>query len=67
MKKLTASALFSNHDALHYPDFGLALYWRYEDEFVNVDRIFMSKPQVGVAKSSQFIGWLPFVKNWIVQ
>ncbi|WP_374676508.1 alpha/beta hydrolase [Ideonella sp.] len=67
VKLLAAHQLFSNYDHLHYPNFGLALYWRYFDLDLNKDRVRMAKPTTGVGKRAQFTGWLDFVNNWKVQ
>jgi hypothetical protein len=67
VRKLSPQELFSNHDALHYQDFGLALYWRYEDTLLNFPKVKMAKPSLRVTKEAQFVGWLPFVRDWMVQ
>jgi hypothetical protein len=67
VKKLTAHELFSNHDPLHYPNFGLALYWLYERFGLNRNVVRMDVPTTRVGKQAQFVGWLPFVNSWRVQ
>lgn len=68
VQKLSAPDLFTDPDIdpVHYPNFGLALYWRYVDLGINRDDRRMKLPQVGVGKVSQFAGWLPVVQGWMV-
>lgn len=68
VKKLTAHELFSSYDALHYPNFGVALWSAYNDNNVNSGSPpLMREPAQKVPKRAQFIGWQDFVNDWRIQ
>jgi hypothetical protein len=70
--RLPADELVANFDTLHYPNFGLALYYKYEDTGANSQAPngkgkWMERPEDGILKKDQFKNWWGFVNTWRVQ
>jgi hypothetical protein len=67
MKTTYGSGGPNDDGSVHYPNFGMALYNRYNDAGINGlngDRL-MAPPEEGVEKGEQFRGWQVFVAKYL--
>lgn len=54
---ITATDLFANFEAEHYPDYGIALY----DAYLRAGNARMAYPEQDVPETQQFVGWQAFI------
>lgn len=50
---------------VHYPNYGMALYNRYNTDGINVGDMLMARPEENKAEEDQFEGWEAFVARYL--
>lgn len=65
IKPITIAKLKHDFDEEHYPNFGTALYNKYNQFPINIGDRLMARPAPNIPTGRQFEGWQAFVTKWL--